>query len=134
MNNTIEMNDTDLKRALRRLGWMMKKDDGEYEIYPKGHRKPFAYFTPDRSDALNTAKAESAAMFESMTSWILRDDVREAVRAWHGEHGFQWKSTLISAWMTGNYRGFSDSATLQRWRNTSGLVDVNSMPADIYAE
>ena len=44
----------------------------------------------------------------------------EALKAWAGIYGRNWKSALNTAWMNGNYNGFADSHLLQQVRNTFG--------------
>ena len=52
---------TDLKTAAKRRGYMVKKTEGEIEIYPKGKRGDASYFTNDTDDAFDTLKADFAS-------------------------------------------------------------------------
>jgi hypothetical protein len=47
---------SDLSAEARRLGFSVRKVDGEYQVYPKGRPK-LAYFTTDIDDALGTLRA-----------------------------------------------------------------------------
>jgi hypothetical protein len=44
----------------------------------------------------------------------------EALCKWASTHGRTWKSSLRTAWMTGNYDGFEGACYLQQIRNTFG--------------
>lgn len=52
---------TDLKTAAKKRGYIVKKLDGEIEIYPKGKRGDASYFTNDTDDAFDTLKADFAS-------------------------------------------------------------------------
>ena len=51
----------DLKTAAKRRGYMVRKTEGEIEIYPKGQRGDASYFTNDTDDAFDTLKADFAS-------------------------------------------------------------------------
>jgi len=51
----------DLKTAAKRRGYMVRKTEGEIEIYPKGKRGDASYFTNDTDDAFETLKADFAS-------------------------------------------------------------------------
>lgn len=57
---TTDMTLTDLKTAAKKRGYIVKKLDGEIEIYPKGKRGDASYFTTDTDDAFDTMKADFA--------------------------------------------------------------------------
>lgn len=57
---TENMTMTDLKTAAKKRGYIVKKLDGEIEIYPKGKRGDASYFTTDTDDAFDTMKADFA--------------------------------------------------------------------------
>jgi len=58
---TETMTMTDLKTFAKRLAYIVKKLDGEIEIYPKGKRGDASYFTTDTDDAFQTMKADFAS-------------------------------------------------------------------------
>lgn len=58
---TETMTMTYLKEAAKRRGYIVKKLDGEIEIYPKGKRGDASYFTNDTNDAFDTMKADFAS-------------------------------------------------------------------------
>lgn len=49
---------TTLRLAAKRRGYIVKKLDGEIEIYPKGKRGDASYFTNEVDDAFETLKAD----------------------------------------------------------------------------
>jgi len=49
---------TELRKKMP-AGWVIKKEDDEYAVYPRGEREPRAYYTNDWQDAINTAHAEA---------------------------------------------------------------------------
>lgn len=51
----------DLKTAAKRRGYMVRKLDGEIEIYPKGKRGDASYFTNEVDDAFQTMRADFAS-------------------------------------------------------------------------
>jgi hypothetical protein len=58
---TMTMTLTYLKEAAKRRGYIVKKTDGEIEIYPKGKRGDASYFTNDTNDAFSTMRADFAS-------------------------------------------------------------------------
>lgn len=50
----------DLKTAAKRRGYMVKKTEGEIEIYPKGGRD-YGHFSSNTDDAFQTMKADFAS-------------------------------------------------------------------------
>lgn len=58
---TMTMTLTYLKEAAKRRGYIVKKTDGEIEIYPKGNRGDASYFTNEVDDAFDTMKADFAS-------------------------------------------------------------------------
>jgi hypothetical protein len=77
-----EMTDKELRKLLKTWGWMLKKDGDQYEVYPKGERGSWSYFTTDKMDALGTAAAESRAMFNNNLRHITNDEVKGALLLW----------------------------------------------------
>ena len=51
------MTDAQLKQALRAIGFSLRKRDGEYRVNFTGGGEATAYYTDDRADALDTARA-----------------------------------------------------------------------------
>ena len=49
---------TELKTAAKKRGYIVKKLDGEIEIYPKGKRGDASYFTDDALDAFKTMRMD----------------------------------------------------------------------------
>ena len=56
--DTIKPTLKEAKATAKRLGYQLRKTDGEFEIYPTGNRDA-AYFTDCIIDALHTARAEA---------------------------------------------------------------------------
>jgi hypothetical protein len=53
----------------------------------------------------------------------MSDDARNALQQWHDFHKCEWLENLYTAWVYGNYDGFSNSnvsSDLQQLRNTYG--------------
>jgi hypothetical protein len=55
---TLEYTLTDLKQSAILRGYIVKKLDGEIEIYPKGKRGDASYFTTDTVDAFQTMRLD----------------------------------------------------------------------------
>ena len=130
MQTQYDMTDTDLRKLLKTWGWILRKDGDEYEVYPKGKRGDLSYFTNDRQDALDTAKAEAKSAFEASIRFITYDGVQDALIQWHDTFRASWREALFTAWYTGNYGRFSPtsvSSTLQRLRNTHGGEVINQI-------
>lgn len=53
---TITITLAELKTAARQRGYVARKQDGEFEIYPKGERGGESYFTADITDAFQTLR------------------------------------------------------------------------------
>ena len=64
---------TYLKEAAKRRGYIVRKLDGEIEIYPKGKRGDASYFTTDTDDAFQSMKAD----FASRQAGRIKDVIRE---------------------------------------------------------
>lgn len=118
---------TTLRLAAKKRGYIVKKLDGEIEIYPKGERGEASYFTNEVDDAFNTMREDfvrrQANRIKQVTAIF---DIRhllpaeEALIQYATASGhIDWPMRLASDW----YRGGSttvDSETysiLHRLRN-----------------
>ena len=61
ITETMTMTMTYLKTAAKKRGYIVKKLDGEIEIYPKGKRGDASYFTNEVDDAFQSMKADFAS-------------------------------------------------------------------------
>jgi hypothetical protein len=130
-----EMTDKELRKLLKTWGWMLKKDGDQYEVYPKGERGSWSYFTTDKMDALGTAAAESRAMFNNNLRHITNDEVKGALLLWFSTFRSKWRERLFDAWYTGNYGSYNTqdvSSILQRLRNTNGHDTLTKIPVNLY--
>lgn len=114
------------KATAKRLGYQLRKTDGEFEVYPTGNRDA-AYFTDCIVDALQTARTDAAQRFAVAVRNVahpgLTQEQRQALIEWHAKHGANWKQALLDAWYRGAYGHLphpNTSAHLQRLRNTCG--------------
>ena len=130
-----EMTDKELRKLLKTWGWMLKKDGDQYEVYPKGERGDWSYFTTDKMDALGTAAAESRAMFNTHLRHITNEEVNGALLLWFSTFRAGWRERLFDAWYTGNYGIYNThdvSSILQRLRNTNGQDTLAQIPVNLY--
>jgi len=120
-DNTIKHTATSARPFLKAAGYMLKHEDGEWEIYPKGRRGDQSYFTGSLCDAVATARFDRTREFaRAILHLDLHNDIKEALKDWHAIHFSGWKDALYKAWYTGNYNRFEKSHLLQRLRNTNG--------------
>lgn len=121
----IRLSIAEAKSACSYVGFVLKKENGEFEVYPRGKRGAQSYFTSDIEDAVLTAKATSATLFAEVLANLegVSEETIEALAKWQESEGCQWKDALYTAWHNGNYRSFRNTnveSTLQRFRNTNG--------------
>jgi len=122
---TENMTLTDLKTAAKRRGYIVKKLDGEIEIYPKGKRGDASYFAADTEDAYQTMKADFASRQTERIKDVTRKfDIdplaEEALLKYAVASGCcDWTARLFADW----YRAGSTTvdtdtySTLHRLRN-----------------
>jgi hypothetical protein len=116
------------RERLARVGYSLRKKDGEFEVFPKGKPGPLSYFTNDLDDAVGTARAEVERAFKAKVDPLpIPTEAKTALCMWHRSHGVEWKEELYHAWITGNYGTFAHdnvSSTLQRLRNSPNGHEV----------
>lgn len=135
MKNTDEYTLTDLRRSLKKWGWRVKRDGESLIVTPHKFHGTDTFTTPDtevsRLDMRLFAREKVMGCFQAeLEEKIDCPDLRDALADWFLAHGLAWVSELFSAWFTGNYGSrFAPSltsATLQRWRNKGGHLDIRN--------
>lgn len=118
---------TDLKQAAKNREYIVKKLDGEIEIYPKGKRGVASYFTADTVDAFQTMRLDfvqrQTDRIKDVTRKFNIDPLLEAEKAliqYAAASGrYDWTNRLFDDWYrAGSTTVDSDTyATLHRLRN-----------------
>jgi hypothetical protein len=123
-----------LKGWAKQRGYMAKKTDGEYEIYPKGGRGDRSYFTNCTKDAADTLKVEFAWAVRRAYQEVAQEhdvlhvaEIEDAILALIQKSGLGWITPLekfcVGGW---NIFGPKDAkrsdrhAAIQRFRNWYG--------------
>ena len=122
---TIEYTLTDLKTAAKQRGYIVKKLDGEIEIYPKGKRGDASYFTTEPLDALQSMKLDYVhrqtdrikAVMARFNPLLEAEDA--LIKYATASSRFDWTSRLFDDWYrAGSTTVDSDTySTLHRLRN-----------------
>lgn len=125
--NEPTMTMTELKTAAKKRGYIVRKLDGEIEIYPKGKRGDSSYFTNEVDDAFETLKADFASRQAERIKDVTRKfdihpllPAEECLIQYAAASGqYDWTNRLFDDW----YRAWSTTvdsdtyATLHRLRN-----------------
>lgn len=122
---TETMTMTDLKTAAKRRGYIVKKLDGEIEIYPKGKRGDASYFTTDTDDAFQTMRldfvhSQTYLIKQVMGEFDLHHSFEDALIQYATASGrFDWTDHLFNDWYrAGSTTVDSDTySVLHRLRN-----------------
>ena len=122
---TMPMTMTDLKPIAKRLGYIVKKLDGEIEIYPKGKRGDASYFTTEVDDAFQTMRLDfvhnqTHLIKRVMDMFDLHHSFEDALIQYATASGrFDWTNRLFDDWYrAGSTTVDSDTySVLHRLRN-----------------
>jgi len=122
---TETMTMTDLKPIAKRLGYIVKKLDGEIEIYPKGKRGDASYFTTEVDDAFQTMRLDfvhnqTHLIKRVMGMFDLHHSFEDALIQYATASGrFDWTDHLFNDWYrAGSTTVDSDTySVLHRLRN-----------------